>query len=252
MGKPLVSVIMPARDASAYIEQAIRSVMGQTVTDWELLVLDDCSEDSTRGIVSDLAREDPRIRLYANGTPLGTARTRNAGLALCAGEYVALLDSDDVWHPDKLEKQLALAKKEGAQLVYCSYALVDESGNKGWNDFVVPPDTDVKRMLKENVIGCSTVLLAGQLVKRFRFSEQYYHEDYVLWLDILRSGAKAVGVEEVLVDYRCHSSGRSANKFRCAKGRWRIYRSFLGLSVPRSAWYLAHYALAGFRKYRRR
>ena len=75
MGKPLVSVIMPARDASAYIEQAIRSVMGQTVTDWELLVLDDCSEDSTRGIVSDLAREDPRIRLYANGTPLGTART---------------------------------------------------------------------------------------------------------------------------------------------------------------------------------
>ena len=104
-------------------------------------------------------------------------------------------------------------------------------------------------MLKENVIGCSTVLLAGPLVKRFRFSEQYYHEDYVLWLDILRSGAKAVGVEEVLVDY---SSGRSANKFRCAKGRWRIYRSFLGLPVPRSAWYLAHYALAGVRKYRRK
>lgn len=185
---PLVSVIMPAYGAEAYIEEAIASVQAQTYENWELLVLEDCSPDRCAQIVEDLAREDSRIRLLRNEKNMGVARTRNRGLDLCRGDYVALLDSDDLWRPTKLEKETA---------------------------------------------------------KTYRFPTDYYHEDFALWLDMLRGGRKAVGQQEVLGDYRVHSGSRASNKAGSAKRRWKIYRSFMGMSFVSSSWYLMRYALAG-------
>lgn len=121
---PLVSVIMPAYGAEAYIEEAIASVQAQTYENWELLVLEDCSPDRCAQIVEDMAREDSRIRLLRNEKNMGVARTRNRGLDLCRGDYVAFLDSDDLWRPQKLQKQLALAKKGTGRhhlLLLCHY-----------------------------------------------------------------------------------------------------------------------------------
>lgn len=123
---PMVSVIMPAYNAAAYIAEAIRSVQSQTMMDWELLVIDDCSSDDTRQIVQTLARKDSRIHLLPNEKNMGTARTRNRGMDLCHGVYIALLDSDDVWYPQKLQQQIDLAEETGADIVYCSYAMVDQ------------------------------------------------------------------------------------------------------------------------------
>lgn len=248
---PLVSVLMPAYNAERYIEQAIRSVMAQTVSDWELVVVDDASRDGTVPIVETLAREEPRIRLYRNPRNLGAARTRNRGLDLCRGQYVALLDCDDVWYPDKLEKQLLLARKENADIVYCGYAIVDEYGKKKWRDFLVPEYTDVESTLVKSVISCSTALLGRSVTEHYRFPLGYYHEDLALWLQLLGDGMKAVGTSQVLAEYRVRPRSRACDKLSVARRRWQIYRSMMGLSVRESAFYFVQYAAAGVRKYRR-
>lgn len=117
----LVSVIMPAYNAEKYIEEAISSVVSQTYKNWELLILDDCSSDRTGEIAELFEKADPRIHLFRNSQNLGAARTRNRGLDLARGEWIALLDCDDVWHEEKLEKQLVIAGHSGADIIYCSY-----------------------------------------------------------------------------------------------------------------------------------
>lgn len=247
--KPLVSVIMPAYNAERFIEAAVRSVMSQTVTDWELLILDDGSKDTTAAIAAKLASEDTRIRFLPNEANMGVAKTRNRGLDLCRGQYVALLDSDDIWLPEKLEKQLALAEKTGADLIYCSYGIMDEHGAKARQDYLVSDRATMKSLLRENIIGCSTVLLSRQVVDRYRFEERFYHEDYVLWLTLLQEGYQAAGCVEPLVKWRLIENSRSFDKRKSAKNRWRIYRQYLKLPILTSAWYFAGYTVAGFRKY---
>lgn len=249
--KPLVSVIMPAYNAERFLETAVRSVMAQTVTDWELLVLDDGSQDSTLAIAQTLAKEDPRIRVLPNEANMGVAKTRNRGFDLCRGEYVALLDSDDLWHAEKLEKQLDLAERTGAELVYCSYGMVDEYGKKICEDFIVPAKTDFEKSLTKSVISCSTVLLARPLVDRYHFEAGYYHEDLVLWLQILRDGHSACGLPEVLAQYRIMEGTRASNKLNSAICRWKVYRQYLGFSAVKSAGLLWQYAVMGLKKYKR-
>lgn len=246
---PLVSVVMPAYNAEPYIEDAIRSVMEQTVRDWELIVLDDCSGDETCAVAQRLAAEDGRIRLLRNAENMGVARTRNRGVDLCAGQYVALLDSDDVWHPDKLEKQLARMAQTGAELSYTSYAIVGADGKKVKADYLVPQQATFDQLLKQNVIGCSTVMMTARIAKAHPFNTDFYHEDYVLWLQLLRSGCKAAGCTEVLVDWRYIENSRSFDKRRAVRNRWRIYREYLGLSIPKSLWLIANYGAASLKKY---
>lgn len=247
--KPLVSVIMPAYNAGVFIEEAIRSVMAQTVADWELLVLDDGSSDDTRIIAQDLAREDSRIRLMPNERNMGVSRTRNRGLDLCRGEYVAFLDSDDIWYPQKLETQLAVMQETGADLSYCAYAIVDAAGEKCRGDYLVPSTVGLDDLLKQNVIGCSTVMLSEAVAEKYRFETDFYHEDYVLWLRLLRDGHRAVGCPQVLAAWRYVENSRSFNKWNAARKRWRIYRDFLHLDFGRSVRLLTQYAFFGVRKY---
>ena len=250
MMEPLVSVIMPAYNAEKYIEAAIRSVQAQTLTDWELLVIDDGSSDSTCAIVERFAAEDSRIRFLVNSQNMGTAKTRNRGLDLCRGKYVAFLDSDDIWHPEKLFRQIDLAEKSDADLIYTSYAIINEQGVKICDDFAVEEKVSIHSMLKKNSIGCSTVLLKRETTSSFRFSSDYYHEDYVLWLQMLQAGKVAVGITEVMVDYRFYTGSRASNKVASAKRRWQIYRSYMRVTVLKSLYFSVCYALNGSMKYR--
>lgn len=249
MTEPLISVIMPAYNADRFIAEAIRSVQVQTYGNWELLILDDGSSDRTCLIAEEFARQDSRIRLLKNEKNMGVARTRNRGFDLSRGDLVALLDSDDVWHADKLAKQLACMEESGADLVYSSYAIVDLAGQKVRADYVVPGNVTFSELLKENVIGCSAVLLRGELLKEHRFLPDFYHEDYVLWLQLLKAGHRAAGCKEVLLDWRYVENSRSFDKKRAAKNRWRIYRSYLHLPLHRSLWAFGHYAVRSLRKY---
>ena len=248
---PLVSVVMPAYNAERFIAKAIESVLNQSIQDLELIVVDDCSGDHTCDVVEKVAKVDGRVRLIRNEKNIGAAGSRNRAFEVCTGRYVALLDSDDVWYPEKLERQLRLAERERADIVYCSYAIVNEADEKICADFIVPEMTDLERMLGKSVLSCSTVVLTGETVKQTGFPVNYYHEDYAYWLQLLQSGKKAVGDPEVLAAYRVYANTKASNKVRSAKFRWQIYRDFMKFSRWKSACYFMKYAWAGAAKYRR-
>lgn len=249
-GEVLVSVVMPACNCEKFIEEAVRSVLNQTVRDLELIVVDDGSTDATKTVVEKLAGEDPRVRLVVNEENMGVAKSRNHGLDLCCGTYTALLDSDDYWNEDFLEKMIGCAEQTRADIVYCSYELVDENGKKVCNDFMVPEQASYEYSLIRSVITCSTVLLTKDMVKRYRFPYDVYHEDIALWFRMLKEGAKACGVTQVLAAYRQRSGSRASNKVKSAIRRWAVYRH-LGIGVPKRLWLLLRYSIYGVIKYKR-
>lgn len=248
---PLVSVIMPAYNAENYIKEAIDSVLAQTISDWELLVIDDRSGDHTKEIVLSFAEKDSRIRLLSNEKNMGAAGSRNRGLDLCCGQYVAMLDSDDYWEPVMLERMVACAEKTGADIVYCSYAIVDERGEKLCNDFIVPEQTDFKSSIVRSVITCSTVLITQKLARENRFPVDMYHEDIAMWFRILRDGGTARGVTEILAAYRQRSDSKTANKLKSAGRRWIIYRKYLKMPIIKCIVTMIQYGYYGLKKFKR-
>ena len=248
---PLVSVIMPAYNAERFIEEAITSVINQTVKDWELIVIDDCSKDGTRGVVANFAKCDSRIHLVLNEENMGVAKTRNRGLDLFTGKYVALLDSDDYWAPQFLEKMLARAEETKTDITYCSYEMVGEDGQKVCNDFIVPLGTSFKESIVRSVITCSTVLLTADLAKSNRFPTNMYHEDIALWFQLLRAGKTASGVQEVLAAYRQRNNSRSSDKIKSAFRRWKIYREHLKMPFLQSIVVMVRYGYYGVAKFKR-
>ena len=178
--------------------------------------------------------------------------SRNIAFSQCSGKYVALLDSDDLWEPEKLEKQVICAEKTGADIVYCSYSIIDECGRKKSPDFIVPEHTDFDSMLKKSTISCSTALLKSELVAQFQFPTHMYHEDLAYWLELLKNGANAVGMTEVLASYRIIPGSRAFNKVQSAVNRWKVYTEYLGLPTVRSTCLLVQYMFLGLIKYRKK
>ena len=249
---PLVSVIMPAYNAERFIEEAINSVVNQTVEDWELIVIDDCSNDNTFKLAQELAISDKRIYVLKNDENSGVAKTRNRGIDLAMGDFIAFLDSDDVWYPRKLECQLQKMQEKNSALVYCSYAIIGVDGKKVKRDYLVPVTAKYNDILKENYVQCSAMLIRADIVKDIKFNTRFFHEDYILGLDILRRGEVAVGCSEVLLSWRYLENSRSFNKKKSAKNRWKIYREYLQLPFIKALWLFVNYTVAGLRKYLRK
>ncbi len=249
---PLVSVIMPAYNASRFVEEAISSVINQSEKNWELFVIDDCSSDDSFEIAQKLAANDPRIQVLRNDTNLGVANTRNRGIGLAKGKYIAFLDSDDVWHPEKLARQLDKIERSHAGICYCSYQIIGAAGEKVRGDYLVPETARFEDILKENYIQCSAMLIKADIVKKHLFNTEFFHEDYILGLDMLGAGEQAVGCGEPLLSWRYLENSRSFNKKKSAMNRWRIYRNYLHLPIYKTLYLFACYATAGFRKYLRK
>lgn len=246
---PTVSVIMPAYNVEKYIEAAIRSVLSQTYQNWELLIVEDCSTDATLAIAERLAGEDLRIKLLPNDENMGVARSRDRAVKICKGTYIAFLDSDDIWLPNKLEVQLKKMEETNADLVYTSYQIVDQQEQRIKDDYIVPASADYESLLRQNSVGCSTVLIRAELMKRYCFHVGFYHEDYVLWLRIFRDGYTAAGCQDILVKWRYIENSRSFNKFQAARNRWRVYTQYLELPLGKAAACFLHYAIGGIKKY---
>ena len=248
---PTVSVVMPVYNAAATLREAVDSVRAQTETDWELILIDDASEDESAALAEKLSSEDDRIRLLRNPQNLGVSETRNRGIREARGVFVALLDSDDRWRPEKLSKQLHLARESGADLIYCSYGMIDAEGKTCCADFLVPESTDWENILVRSVISCSTAMIRREFLRKHSFGSGFVHEDLVLWVDLLRAGCKAAGCPEVLADYRLSADSRSANKLHSALGRWKVYREHLHLPFFRSCALFLQYAAGALLKYKR-
>lgn len=243
-----VSVIMPAHNLESYLEDSARSVLAQTMGDLELIIIDDCSTDGTRGIAENLAREDARVQVLASERNLGGAGARNLGLAAARGCYVAFLDGDDLWAPAKLEKQFALLESAGAQLCYTAIRKVDAQGRTFGDIQTVPDSVDYHGLLGDPLIGCSTVLLDYEALGRPLMPDIRKRQDFAFWLMLLRTGATAVGINEPLTFYRIRPGSLSSNKLSAALHVWRVYRDFEHLPVHRAVPNFISYALLALRK----
>ena len=217
----LISIIMAAYNAEKTIEQAINSVLSQTYPDFELLVVNDCSTDKTAMLAEAIVKKDDRVRLISNEKNSGVSYTRKHGLEEASGEWVAILDSDDAWAPEKLEKQINLQKKTNADLLFTGSAFMDADGK--------PIDW----------------YLAAPAEVTYRHG---MHEDFALWLNILKDGRKAYGVDEPLLIYRIAKSSKSGNKFKAAKMNWNTYR-YVGLNPIEAAYYEGWYMIKNVIKY---
>ena len=250
MERELISVVMPAYNAARTLEASVRSVLGQTDPDWELLVLDDCSTDGTWALIERLAALDRRIRPLRNERNCGVGLTRNRGVSLAKGSWIAFLDSDDLWTPDKLVKQRALAARyPETGLFYTGSGFLTAAGET--LDYVlhVPETIERRELLKQNLISCSSVLAKKELLLRFPMeSGRGMHEDFVTWLRILEAERVARGLDEPLLLYRRAEKSKSSNKLRAARMNWNAYRA-AGLSAPESLYYMLWYTLRGVKKY---
>lgn len=246
----LVSVVTPAYNCEKYLRQTVESVIRQTFEQWEMIIVDDCSTDGTLALAQRLAAQEKRIRVLRNEINQGVSLTRNRGIAEARGEYIALLDGDDLWESDKLERQVALLEK-GYDLAYCSYDFWDENGCpiEKMKPFIVPERTDYHKMLVSSVVSCSTAMVCAELLKAHPFRKDTYHEDYALWMELFALPIRAAGDEKVLMHYRQVRGSRSNAKGNSAKKRWEVYRRTLHMGLLESAWAFCRYAVCGAIKY---
>lgn len=249
--EPQVSVVMACYNAAALIGQSIASVQAQTFTDWELLVIDDASHDNSVPLVQALATADPRIRLVRNEANSGPARTRNAGIRLARGRYISFLDSDDLWDPTFLARMTAFASVDGKAFIFSSYRIVSADGTVVVGENHAPARATYRDLLHGNCIGCLATMFDTRQVGRPEM-EPVGHEDYTLWLKILKNGFVAQGLDEVLASYRLTANSISRNKLRAAGFQWKVYRHIEKFSLPVSLWYFLHYAWRGFHKGRKK
>lgn len=226
----MVSIVMPAYNSSKYIDAAIQSVLCQTISDWELIIIDDGSNDDTFRIASSYADLDTRITVLHNDVNMGVSFSRTKGISLATGEWVAFLDSDDLWCCDKLEKQLAFTAGNNAVLVYTGSAFIDEL-NKPLNHIMhVPSRVNYISLLKGNIISCSSVMVQRSVMQKYPMSGDFMHEDYTCWLQILKDYSYVYGIDEPLLIYRISKSSKSAKRYNSAKMLFNSYR-YVGYNI---------------------
>lgn len=241
---------MAAYNAEKTIELAINSVLNQTYSNIELLVVNDCSCDKTAEIVEKIAKDDLRVRLITNRRNSGVSYTRKHGLEKANGKWIAILDSDDLWTPKKLEKQIELQKKTNADLLFTGSAFMDSDGQPMDCYLHAPNEVTYHQLLRQNVISNSSALVRKELYEKNYAIEEGIHEDFAIWLKILKEGIKAYGVDEPLIIYRISKSSKSGNKFLSAKMNWNTYRC-VGMSLLSSLYYESWYVIKGLMKYKK-
>ena len=249
MKEMLVSIITPNYNGAKHIKYSIESVVKQTYTNWELIIVDDKSTDESVMIINQYAEKDPRIKLYINDTNCGVLKTRNIAIKEACGEIIAFLDSDDIWYENKLEEQINVYTKfPDATVVFCNYEYIAYDG-KPLNKIIKSPALiNYRMLLKTCYIGCLTMTYnVTVLGKRYFFHEG--HEDYALWLSILKEGYTAINVKKCLAKYRISDKSISSNKFKTAKWQWDIYRNVEKLNLIQSFYYFSHYIYYGLKKH---
>ena len=246
MDKVKVSVIIPAYNCADFISKAIDSALIQNVP-LEIIVLNDCSMDHLDDVMRKYQGND-KVKYIKNHQNLGAAKTRNKGVNLARGEYVAFLDGDDYWEVHKLDKQLKLM--EETQTVLCSTAreLMTPEGKRTGRVIPVKKTITYKELLKHNSINCSSVLVKTEVAKEFPMCHEDSHEDYIMWLSILKKYGKACAVNEPLLKYRLSNQGKSGSKLQSAVMTFKVYR-YMGFGVMKSLMCFASYAFHGVKKY---
>ena len=247
----LISIIVPVYNVENFIVETMDSVLAQTYHNWELLLIEDCSSDSTVTLIQQYMERtgDSRIRLIRQPSNMGAARARNRGLKEASGRYISYLDADDLWEPEKLEKELAFMKEKGAAFAFTGYEFADETG-KGMGKVVhVPEKLTYKQALSNTTIFTTTVMFDLEKLPREQLEMPVMKsEDTALWFRVLRSGVTAYGLDENLVRYRRAGKSLSSNKLEAIRRIWNLYRRAEGMNVINSAWHFCFWALRAVKR----
>lgn len=245
---PLVSVIIPAYRCSDTICDTIDSVFIQDVP-MEILVIDDCPEEPVEAAL-EIYSHDPRLIYLKNEKNMGAAMTRNRAVSLANAPYVAFLDSDDQWMPGKLKKQMKVLQDTGAVLCCTARELMTPQGQPTGKVIGVKELITYRELFKFNCINCSSVVIKTEVAKEFPMTHEASHEDYIMWLKVLRKYGEARGIDEPLIRYRLSNTGKSGSKLQSAKMTFRVYR-YMGFSLGKSLLLFGSYAVNGVAKYAR-
>ncbi|WP_441296495.1 glycosyltransferase family 2 protein [Bacillus sp. FJAT-45066] len=247
--KPLVSVITPSFNSERFIKDTIASVISQTFNNWEMIIVDDGSSDNTIKFVKEVIKHDPRIKLIQLHQNSGPAIARNVALEHAKGRYVAFLDSDDQWLPEKLEKQLNFMQKENVAFSFTGYKMIKEDGSEIGDIIDIPKSVSYDDLLKQNMIGCLTVMIDRDIIGDVKMVNIRTRQDYVLWLNISKNGFKAYGLNSVLAKYRIVNNSISRKKWKMAIQNWKVYREIERMSIWKSSWYFIFYLYYKGKKY---
>ena len=240
-GSALVSIVSPAWNSSKFIGETIESVQQQTYSNWELLVIDDASTDDTVDVVSSYCIKDNRIKCIKLPKNMGPGMARQKGIELARGQFIAFLDSDDLWYPQKLQKQISFMKNFGCAFTCTAYEQIDEEGLLIGKIIVPPEKSDYNRVLLDCPVGNSTVIYDCKKLGKCYAPNINNREDYGLWLKILKREKFVFGIREVLTKYRIRRNSQSRNKIKLLWYQWILYRDFEHLSFFRSVFHVCYW-----------
>lgn len=243
-----VSIIMPAYNAVGTIADSIFSVQQQTYQDWELLITNDCSTDDTAALIKEIATKDPRVKLLEHETNQRAFGARNTSIQAASGRYLAFLDSDDLWTPQKLANSLTFMRDHNASFIFTAFTRFDTDPSKIESHVQVPAHVTYWKLLGDNVIATSTVVIDRSIHTDIVMPESYY-DDFACWLSLLKGGAIARGINEPMMRYRKTQGSLSRNKFKSAQKVWYAFCHEQQLSLPQSVFHFARYMWNGMFKH---
>ncbi|RKI30435.1 glycosyltransferase family 2 protein [bacterium 1xD8-6] len=238
MNEKLVSIIMPTYNCAKFIARTFDSLQAQTYQNWELIVVDDHSQDNTKKIVEEYMKNDSRIQYHLLDVNSGAAVARTTAMKLAKGSYMAFLDSDDIWTPDKLERQIKWMNDNGYAFSCTAYEQIGEDDNLLNRTIKTIEKTDYNRLLLDCPVGNSTVVYDVEKMGKFEVPNIRKRNDYALWLQMLKKEKYIWGMPDVLMKYRIRQNSISSNKFKLLKYHWTLYREIEHLSVLRSAFHI--------------
>ena len=246
--KGLISIITPAYNCEKYIADTIESVLKQTYHNWEMIIVNDCSVDRTQEIIEYYTEINPRIKLINLEKNSGVVVARNVALEMSVGEYVAFLDSDDLWKSEKLEKQINFMESNQYAFCFSGYELIDECGISLNKTIKTPPYLKYNQAIRNTAIGCLTVCINRKIVGKFRMPQLIHGEDHATWISILRRKFIAYSINESLAYYRVSNTSMTGNKLRVIKMQWKNYREYYKFSLFKSTFYFISYLVYAFKK----
>lgn len=222
----LVSIITPCFNSEKYVSQTIHSVLNQTHQNWELLLVDDCSSDETFATISKFASQDNRIKAFKLDKNSGAGVARNFAIHQASGNYIAFLDADDLWKPEKLEKQLHFMQTKNIPFTFSFYETIDEAGNLRSETITTPPKITYRQLYYCNWIGNLTGIYSVDFFGKIPISSIKKRQDWMLWLQIVKQIQTAIPVPESLAFYRVREDSISASKWKLIKYNFKVYRNF--------------------------
>ena len=248
MNQNLVSIITPSYNSERFISDTINSVIEQTYDNWELIIVDDASYDQTPKIIKRFLSKESRIKAIFLKENIGPSEARNQAIRIAKGRFIAFLDSDDLWLPNKLDAQINYMITNSVGFSFTSYIQISEDGLNHLKEIHAPTRINYNFYLKNTIIGCLTVVLDKRIVGDFEMTKIRSSHDMALWLMILKQGFVAHGIDITLAKYRLVSTSNTANKLKSMYDVWRVYRDFEKLNLIFSLYNFINYIYNAIKK----